>query len=243
MPCDDCKKGFQWNGIPAGKETTLNGANAYITGDSQNTAVLILTDFFGYTLSNIRLLADHYATEVNATVYIPDIFGGESVHPDAMTDPEMRKTFNLGAFLSRNTKEIRWPEIQAAARTLKQQYARVVAVGFCYGGWACFKLAAETSLIDAISVAHPSGLEKSEIENVKVPVQVLAPEHDHEYTELLKMYTFETLAKAAVKWEYIHFPAVGHGFASRGNPADPTQKDAFERAKRSVVHFFNEFAH
>ncbi|KAF5010617.1 hypothetical protein FDECE_3219 [Fusarium decemcellulare] len=243
MPCDDCKTGFQWNGTPAGKETTLNGAKAYVTGDSKDTAILILTDLFGHTLPNVRILADHYAKEANATVYVPDIFGGEFVHPDALSDPEVAKTFDLRAFLGRNTKEIRWPEIKAAAQTLKAQYSKVAAIGFCYGGWACFQLAADPSLIDAISVAHPSGLEKSEIDGIKVPVQVLAPENDHEYTEELKMYTFEALPGTGVQWEYVHFPGLRHGFATRGDPNDEKQKNGLERAKRSAIHFFNEFLH
>ncbi len=149
----------------------------------------------------------------------------------------------MNAFVRRNSKEIRWPEIKAAAITLKSQYSKVAAIGFCYGGWACFKLAADPSLIDAISTAHPSALEKSEIDEVKVPVQVLAPENDHAFTEELKRYTLETLPKTGVQWEYVYFPSLQHGFATRGDPSDKKQKDGLERAKRSAVNFFNEFLH
>ena len=73
MSCDDCKSGFKWDGTSVGKDTTLNDAKAYVTGDSKTTAILILTDIFGHTLPNIRLIADHYAKEANATVYVPDL--------------------------------------------------------------------------------------------------------------------------------------------------------------------------
>lgn len=170
-------------------------------------------------------------------------FDGEVVDPDAMSDPEKAKKFDLMAFIGRNSKEIRWPEVKASAQELKKQYSKVGAMGFCYGGWACFKLAADPSLIDAISSAHPSLLDKSEIEGVKVPVQVLAPENDFAFTEELKKYTLETLPKTGVQWEYIYFPGLNHGFAARGDPNDKKQKDGLERAKRSVVNFFNEFLH
>lgn len=147
------------------------------------------------------------------------------------------------AFLGRHNKEVRWPEIKEHAQTLKSQYKKVLAIGFCYGGWACFKLAADPSLIDAISTAHPSMLEKSEIEQVKVPVQILAPENDFAYTPELKQATFEILPKTGVQWEYIYFPGLTHGFAARGDPNDPKQKAGLERAKRSAVNFFNEFLH
>lgn len=160
-----------------------------------------------------------------------------------MSNPEKAKNFDFGPFLSRNSKEIRWPEIKAAAQTLKSQYKKVVAIGFCYGGWACFKLAADPSLIDAISTAHPSLLDKAELDGPKVPVQVLAPENDFVFTEELKKYTLEALPKAGVPWEYIYFPGLAHGFAVRGNPEDVKQKEGLERAKRCFVNFANEWLH
>lgn len=36
-------------------------------------AVLIVHDLFGWNLPNARLLADHYAKEADATVYLPDL--------------------------------------------------------------------------------------------------------------------------------------------------------------------------
>ncbi|KAF1849792.1 dienelactone hydrolase family protein [Cucurbitaria berberidis CBS 394.84] len=243
MSCENCKTGFKWNGTPTGKESTLNNAKAYVAGDSKEAAIVIITDIFGWTLPNIRILADHYAKEANATVYVPDIFDGEVVDPDALSDPEKAKNFDLGAFLNRHNKEARWPEIKAAAQTLKSQYSKVIAIGFCYGAWACLKLAADPSLIDAISVAHPSMLEKSEIDSIKVPIQVIAPENDFMFTDELKKYTLDALPKTGVQWEYVYFPGLQHGFAARGNPNDPKQKAGLERAKRSAVNFFNEFLH
>lgn len=73
MSCDNCKTGFKWNGTATGKESTLNKAKAYVAGDSKDAAILIVTDIFGWTLPNIRILADHYAKEANATVYVPDM--------------------------------------------------------------------------------------------------------------------------------------------------------------------------
>lgn len=73
MSCDNCKSGFKWNGQTVGKETKLNNTNAYVTGDSKDAAILIITDVFGWTLPNVRLIADHYAQEANATVYVPDL--------------------------------------------------------------------------------------------------------------------------------------------------------------------------
>ncbi|KAJ4318944.1 hypothetical protein N0V94_004175 [Neodidymelliopsis sp. IMI 364377] len=243
MSCENCKTGFKWDGTASGKETTLGNSKAYVSGDSKDAAILILTDIFGWTLPNIRLIADHFAKESQATVYVPDLFEGEVVDPDALSNPEKAKNFDLMAFIGRHSKDIRWPEIKEHAQTLKRQYKKVIAIGYCYGGWACFKLAADPQLIDAVSMAHPSLVDKAEIDATKVPIQILAPENDFAFTEELKKYALEKLPQLNIPWEYVYFPGVQHGFAARGDPNDPTQKAALEKAKRDAVGFFNEYLH
>ena len=73
MSCENCKTGFKWDGTASGQETTLNNVKTYVSGDSKDAAILIITDIFGWTLPNIRLIADHFANESQATVYVPDL--------------------------------------------------------------------------------------------------------------------------------------------------------------------------
>lgn len=160
-----------------------------------------------------------------------------------MSNPEKAKNFDVGAFIERHNKDIRWPEIKQHAQTLKSKYSKVAAIGFCYGGWAVIKLAADPSLIDVVSTAHPALLEKSDFDSVKVPVQLLAPENDFTFTEELKKYAQEALPKTGVSWEYVYFPGIQHGFATRGDPSDVKQKEGLERAKRCAVAWFNEYLH
>jgi dienelactone hydrolase len=170
-------------------------------------------------------------------------FDGEVVDPDTLSNPAKGEKFDLPAFLSRNSKDIRFPEIKLVAQALKSQYGKVVGIGYCYGGWAHFQLGANPSLINAISVAHPSGLTREEIENVKVPVQILAPETDPLFTQELKDHANKIIPALNMPYEYVYFPGVAHGFASKGDPNNNVQKDSLERAKRSAVNFFNEFLH
>lgn len=74
MACDHCKQGFKWDGASVGTETKLNNIPTYVTGDNKDAAILIVTDIFGWKLPNIRIIADHYAKEACATVYVPDLF-------------------------------------------------------------------------------------------------------------------------------------------------------------------------
>ena len=68
-------------------------------------------------------------------------FGGEVVTPDVMESGKL----NLGEFLGRNSKDIRFPEIESCAKALKQEHGfkKLGAMGFCFGGWAVFQLGAK----------------------------------------------------------------------------------------------------
>ena len=69
-----CVKGFEWTGTPVGTESKLANNNTYVTGTNQDVAILMISDLFGWTFVSERLLADHYAREANATVYLPDLY-------------------------------------------------------------------------------------------------------------------------------------------------------------------------
>lgn len=68
-----CIKGFNWNGTPAGREDKLANLDTYVTGSNQHAAILVIADLFGWKFTNLRLLADHYAKEADASVYLPDL--------------------------------------------------------------------------------------------------------------------------------------------------------------------------
>ena len=70
---DCCFKGFQWNGTPKGKEDKLGDNDVYITGDNSKRAILFCHDALGWQFKNARLLADQFANEIGATVYLPDL--------------------------------------------------------------------------------------------------------------------------------------------------------------------------
>ncbi|KAF2642341.1 alpha/beta-hydrolase [Massarina eburnea CBS 473.64] len=243
MVSDCCKSGFRWNGTPTGTESTLAGTKAYVTGNNKDVAILLVHDIFGWTFNNLRLLADHFAEEAGATVYIPDFFDGEIVTEETMVNPELREKFDLMGFIGRHNKEIRYPQILAAAKALKAEYSKTGAIGYCYGGWAVFKLGSDPSIVDAVSGVHPSIVEPAELDALKVPTQILAPEHDFSFTPDLKAHANTVIPTLGVPYEYVYFPGLQHGFAGRGDQNDKAQVAGLERAKNSAVGFFKEFLH
>lgn len=163
-----------------------------------------------------------------------------------LTDPEKAKSFDLMAFIGRNSKEIRFPEMEAAAKTLKGElgFKKVGAIGFCYGGWAVFQLGAKgKNLVDCISTAHPSLLTKEEIEAVGVPVQIQAPETDQQFTPEMKEFANKTIPTLGVEYDYQYYPGLVHGFATRGDQNNAAQKKGLERAKNAAVQWFQQHLH
>lgn len=147
--------------------------DTYIAGDeSTDAALLLVPDLFGWTFNNIQLLADHYAREGNVTVYAPDFFGGEVIPSDLLVTEQYDK-IDLDGFITRNSREVREKEIFQFAKALRAKYKKVGAIGFCYGGWAVFRLGAkehQPPLVDCIIAGHPSLLIKKDVEEVAVPV-------------------------------------------------------------------------
>lgn len=175
--------------------------------------------------------------------------------------------FNVGEFIGRNSKDIRFPEIESCAKSLRQEHGfkKLGAIGFCFGGWAVFQLGAKgrvsqstgchhrlcawtdmalgKNLVDCISTAHPSLTTKEEIDAVAVPVQIIAPEHDPQLTPELKAYANSVIPGLNLEYDYQYFPGLMHGFAIRCDQNDVKQRKGFERAKNAAVAWFAQFLH
>ncbi|KAF7114497.1 hypothetical protein CNMCM5793_008801 [Aspergillus hiratsukae] len=224
-----CLKGFEWEGTPSGRTAKLAKNDVYIAGDNPDVAIIIIHDLLGWTFPNLRLPADHYAREANATVYIPDFFGGEVLPLEPILKGEWEK-LDIRGFVGRNDREIRDPEIFDCARVLRENYKKV-GVGH------------QPPLVDCIMVGHPSLLIEWDIDEIAVPVQILAPEHDPMYTTELKRYTFNTLSRLGVPFDHQHYPGVEHGCLARGDSNKAGEREAMARGKNAAVSWFTQWLH
>ncbi|KAH8734207.1 dienelactone hydrolase [Ilyonectria robusta] len=243
-----CFQGSEWGGEPSGVEGELAENDTYITGQESDNglAILIIHDAFGWKFRNIRLLADKFARELNAIVYVPDFFGGMSLPFEPMLDGRFHE-LDLDTFNKENSREKREPEILACAQALRATNKHVAAVGFCFGGWGCFHLAAKKHvtkdghpLLDCISVAHPSRVTTEDVDAVAVPIQLLI-QFEPAFTADIQSYTLSTLPKLGVPWKWEYFPGVEHGALSRGNPEKPGEVQAMKRAATSVITWIKTF--
>lgn len=159
-----------------------------------------------------------------------------------MKEPSEWGPLDLDSFRERNSKSVREPEIFACAKVLRTQYKRVAAIGFCYGGWAVFRLGGKgNNLVDCISTAHPTWLTKDEIGNVGVPVQIMAPEFDHAFTTELKNFSNQIIPTLGVGYDYQYFPGLEHAFAVRCNPSNKAELKGAERAKHAAINWFKQW--
>jgi dienelactone hydrolase len=242
MSHEHCITGSVHTGNPVGKETTIADRPTYVTGSNKTNALLYLTDVFGYDLPNHRLLADTFSAELSATVYVPD-FLDESAFPQ---DKEKRKNVDFPKFIAFNSKEKRFPQILAVAEALKKDYKNLFVIGYCWGAWGAFMLAAKPGFITAVSVNHPSKLEiPGDLENLKSPALIVAPYTDSAFpqeTRLLAEEIFDRKAKEEKLFTKIAvYPGFVHGFAARGVEGDAFTTVAVEDAKDESVLFFRRF--
>lgn len=150
----------------------------------------------------------------------------------------------------RNSKPKRYPELLACTQQLRAKYERVGVIGYCAGGWSSFRLGSKGNnpsldqcLVDCISAAHPTWLTKEEIDDINVPVQILAPEHDVAFNPELKAYANAVIPTKGVPYDYQYFPGVEHAFCTRGNPKDMKELRAMVRGKNAQVNWMKEWLH
>ena len=89
--------------------------------------------------------------------------------------------------------------------------------------------------MDCISTAHPSLLTKEEINEVGVPAQIIAPEHDPLFDSEMKAYANATIPTLNVAYDYQYFPGVAHGFAVK------CRDDGTDLEKKSLYVNFKAF--
>ena len=163
-----CVSGHIHEGRPEGLTTRIAGLDAYEAipaNKSKAKTILFITDIFGYSLPNARLLADEFA-KAGFYVVIPDVFQGDPVSHELLNTitprkpaevSEVQKTKNtavteatLGPWLAKHSDAVSRPLIDGVVKALKEdpEVGKIGAVGFCWGGRYVVLLASEVNSIE-----------------------------------------------------------------------------------------------
>lgn len=80
MSCPDCFTGTVHERTPKGSTTVLYGRNTYVAHQSNpsepKSIIVIITDAFGWTFVNNRVMADDIARKGGFQVLVPDFMDG-----------------------------------------------------------------------------------------------------------------------------------------------------------------------
>ncbi|KAF2808092.1 alpha/beta-hydrolase [Mytilinidion resinicola] len=238
QPAACCTVGVKHEGAAVGELGKFGDVEAYFSypkDRSTQNAILIITDVLGHKFLNVQLIADQFAAN-GYFVVIPNLFGDNPVQlnpPEGFNVMEWLKDFqthNIDPIIAASIKELRGP----------LGSKRIGAVGYCFGGkYLCRFL--KTGQIDVGYTAHPSFVDKEELEGIQGPLSISTAETDQIFPAEKRHETEEILLKLSVPYQLNLFSDVAHGFAVRTDVSKKPGKFAKEQAFLQAVAWFNEY--
>lgn len=263
-----CCGGYIDEGSPKGSIIQLENIPCYISQkeniEKKDIAIILATDIFGFTLPNIRLIADAYNEEGKVLTIIPDLFEGKEPPADLLPQINSMMYGNISIFkriyyfcrlcwyfipfLIRVSWQDGVRRVEKISNILKRDFGikKVAVQGYCWGGKIAIKLAHEENVIDCFSSAHPGGLSLPlDIERIQKPACFILPEKDFELQsrqiQLIKeVLQMKSESNFSFPYTVRYYPGMVHGFAVRGDENDLEVRNARKDAFDVSLHFFKK---
>jgi len=248
-----CITGSIFSGTPTGADEVLNGVACYVArpvSGQATKAIVLAADVFGFTFTNVRLLADRYAS-TGLLAVVPDMQNGDSVSFSSVAfllTPATGFLDRLGRFVTalyrvpqllawvaRHNDAVTLPPLTAVLEHLRASgVSRVACLGYCFGGRYSVLVGGKTGqLVDVAMAAHPVGLKPGDFQALRVPTLILCAEKDHTFGPAAVKAAQAAAAKRGAEAPCLQFRTymgTTHGFASRGNEVDAVERAAMEQA-------------
>jgi dienelactone hydrolase len=230
-------------------------------GDSTSSGapiILFVSDVFGHSFVNSRLLADTYA-EGGYHVFVPDFFAGDALAPSTLDFLEAEGTLasialpfkllcalpTLVAFMGRHGEAVTKPTVLSVAEALRERATAskvpLFSVSFCWGAPYAALLSQPATpgaapLVAAVVLAHPSNLTAKAAAAIDVPaLYCLVPRDMFTPSSAAAAQAAQRARGAKTVAAVEVYPGMSHGFAVRGGPK------TFEARKKcadDVLRFF-----
>jgi len=238
QPAACCTIGVKHEGEAVGELRKIGDIETYFSypkDRSTQNAILIITDVIGHKFLNVQLIADQFAAN-GYFVVIPDLFNGD---PVLLNPPE---GFNLMGWLQGHLPPSVDPIVAATLKEMRGPLGckRIGGVGYCFGGkYVCRFL--KDGQLDVGYTAHPSFVDKEELEGIQGPLSISAAETDQIFPAPKRHESEEILLKLSVPYQINLFSDVVHGFAVRSDISKKREKFAKEQAFLQAVTWFDEY--
>ncbi|KAF2796363.1 alpha/beta-hydrolase [Melanomma pulvis-pyrius CBS 109.77] len=227
-------------GTPAGEFKNISGIQTYHSypkdkSANTSTAILFVSDIYGVPLLQNKLLADSLA-RAGYLVIFPDLFKGDAV---PVSSPE--GTLNLTEWRTRHPAAEIDSIIASTITYIRSELGvqRIGGVGYCFGGKYVPRFLAQGKGIDVGFIAHPSGLEATEIQNIAGPISIAAGELDGAFNSTLRRNAEDILTTKNATYQTALYSGAPHGFAVRVDLNIPRQKYAKESSFVQAVRWFD----
>jgi len=253
MSCDDCFKTVPHTGTPVGRSESIAGVETYISEPptaigERKKILLYFSDVFSPFYTNSQLIQDWFASK-GYTVLGLDYFFGDRLE-ELMKQPDFdRETWRKKVDALAREYTPGWVE------AVRQRYGttdvKYFAVGYCFGAPYVFALTNDPTFnLAAGAVAHPSNICDDEtkqlksdiIENCVAPIAFGCAETDFAFPTEARRQAEDILAKNKAQYYIQIFGGVSHGFGTRADPTNDTQRFAKEECASGFLHWFNRFA-
>ncbi|WVW86774.1 hypothetical protein I302_108828 [Kwoniella bestiolae CBS 10118] len=229
-------------------------------------ALVFLTDAFGLSLPNPKIMADAFADQLKINVFVPEYIINpppaevfDSVAPIYPNQFPNRSFFaGLKLFIEVLWKTWRWlpmllfpkrqvPLAQSSINDLTSEgYTSLALVGYCRGGSMIQYLLsnpANTTLVGGV-ICHP-GAEKETWGKIDRPTWWHMADHDQMFGQKAIDGMREVFGKKredeGVDFECVVHKDTVHGFACRPTLDHEPTKTAFEEANTSAVRFCKKY--
>ncbi|KAL2109461.1 hypothetical protein VUR80DRAFT_2448 [Thermomyces stellatus] len=244
-PSKCCTVGVKFSGEPTGKDIKIAGKwDGYLATPAPEKAhagagILYLPDVIGIW-QNSKLMADQLAANGYLCLVV-DLFNG-----DPMSLGDRPPGFDFMAWLNHgsdgknpHTPEAVDPIVEAAAKTLKEEYGitKLGAVGYCFG--AKYVVRHYKSGIKVGYLAHPSFVTEEELAAIQGPLAISAAETDAIFPSDKRHKSEEILKDTGHPYQINLFSGVDHGFAVRGRQEEKVERFAKEQAFLQAVTWFD----
>ncbi|KAL3467763.1 dienelactone hydrolase [Aspergillus heterothallicus] len=243
-----CFEGVKHEGEPTGNFITIDDFEAYIkTPDSGHAekGIILLTDILGHRFRNAQLIADQFSAN-GYFVLIPDLFYGDPIPLGGSSGIDLQKWL-VGEYSQKKIAHTP-PVIDSileqciAEMRTKYQIKNIGAVGYCFGAKYVVRfLKPDQGKLDVGFVAHPSLVEKEELESIKGPLAIAAAEKDHIFPTEKRQESERVLESLALPYMLTLYGGVGHGFALRGDIGDPKALFAKDSAFLQALQWFEAY--